>query len=105
MGCLDWLPISFSPVAGIHLIATLAASASKKENLICFSPVAGIHLIATWPALTKHAYPSSFSPVAGIHLIATKTGRYESAIPATAFQSRCRDSFNCDRPFPGLLIS
>ena len=38
--------IGFSPVAGIHLIATLRATAlrARKE---CFSPVAGIHLIAT----------------------------------------------------------
>ncbi len=62
---------SFSPVAGIHLIATLIVRLILSLGN-CFSPVAGIHLIATKHEPTVWAMSRrSFSPVAGIHLIAT----------------------------------
>ena len=62
----------------------------------CFSPVAGIHLIATLIKLIRSLYiEKSFSPVAGIHLIATLIFPC-TATPFRLFQSRCRDSFDCD---------
>ncbi len=40
-------------------------------RMICFSPVAGIHLIATLDSGCYLEISLGFSPVAGIHLIAT----------------------------------
>ncbi len=60
-----------------------------------FSPVAGIHLVATLKLPKTFVLLIRFSPVAGIHLVATSASPAPTTDPST-FQSRCRDSFSCD---------
>ncbi len=88
--------LSFSPVAGIQLLATLEIS-RHVFSAVCFSPVAGIQLLATldvhsfWTlpvrfqsrcrdSIIGDTFPvkqaaqllEGFSPVAGIQLLATQ---------------------------------
>ena len=62
-----------------------------------FSPVAGIHGVATAERFSeRNAFRPCFSPVAGIHGVATL--RLMQLEPSGGgFQSRCRDSWGCDR--------
>ena len=73
----------------------LAIGFGVDKALGCFSPVAGIHLIATQNSTRKQRFWVSFSPVAGIHLIATAWWEADYGV-VLEFQSRCRDSFDCD---------
>ena len=60
-----------------------------------FSPVAGIHGVATSSIVAEKALKAGFSPVAGIHGVATRVRR-AIASRTDLFQSRCRDSWGCD---------
>ena len=62
----------FSPVAGIHGVATSLAHPEIWE-MLSFSPVAGIHGVATCNFPPGRSPKAGFSPVAGIHGVATRT--------------------------------
>ncbi len=69
---------------------------NREHHLRCFSPVAGIHLVATASSSKAVTWIARcFSPVAGIHLVATPLPRHLGQLTGR-FQSRCRDSFSCD---------
>ncbi len=87
---------SFSPVAGIQLLATSHPSVIS-HAFLGFSPVAGIQLLATTVTITLAARALRVSvPLPGFNYWRLASRSF-SGIGNSMFQSRCRDSIIGDQ--------